>query len=147
MELQIPSSLEIEHQELHAELSRATKEPGKLGEAAQKVAGLLDPHFEKEEEFALPPLGLLSILAEGKVIPALKEVLAMTDKLKTELSQMLEEHKAIVVALANLVDQARIANKPEYERFAEKLTLHARNEEEVLYPASLLVGEFIQFRR
>lgn len=122
MEIQIPSSLEIEHQELHAELSRATKEPGKLGEAAQKVVGLLDPHFEKEEEYALPQLGLLLMLAEGKVIPALKEVLTMTDKLKTELPQMLEEHKAIVAALAKLVDQARKSNKPEYERFAEKLT-------------------------
>jgi hypothetical protein len=146
VEFSIPASLELEHQELHAELARGTREPGRLGEAAKNVAKLLDPHFEKEEEYALPPLGLLSKLADEKVVPALKEVLVMTDKLKTDLPEMLEEHKAIIVALSSLVNEAKKANKPEYAHFAEKLTLHARNEEEVLYPASLLVGEFIKLR-
>ena len=33
-----------------------------------------------------------------------------------------------------------------YEQFAEELTSHARSEEEVLYPAAILVGDVIRAR-
>ena len=147
MEFKIPTSLQLEHEELHAELAKAMAVPGKLGEAAQNVAAILGPHFRKEEEYALPPLGLLPLLAAGKIRPDMKEVLPMTDRLKADLPHMLEEHKAIVAALKYLIEEAIKAGMPEYERFAEKLTLHARNEEEVLYPAALLVGEYIRLRK
>lgn len=34
----------------------------KTGEAAKVVANLMHPHFISEEEYALPPLGLLARL-------------------------------------------------------------------------------------
>jgi len=89
MEFNIPASLHLEHEELHAELAKAKVVPGKLGEAAKNVAAILGPHFRKEEEYALPPLGLLSLLAGGKIRPDMKEVLPMTDILKAELPHML----------------------------------------------------------
>ncbi len=55
MKLKIPSSLKSEHKELHAELVRATKVKGTIGESAKSVAKVLHPHFVKEEEYALPP--------------------------------------------------------------------------------------------
>lgn len=55
MTFQIPRSLKAEHDELHAELARAAKEPGEIGAAAREVARILHPHFVSEEEFALPP--------------------------------------------------------------------------------------------
>ncbi len=146
MELNIPMSLKLEHEELHAELARATRAGGKTGESAKAVANILHPHFIKEEEYALPPLGLLSALAEGKVVPEMKAVITMTDRLKVEHSQMLEEHKTVVAALKNLIDAAKRENKMEYVRFAEKLALHAQNEEEVLYPAAILVGEYMKLK-
>ena len=45
----IPKSLKLEHGELHAQLSRATKEKGKIGIAAKNVANVLHAHFVKEE--------------------------------------------------------------------------------------------------
>jgi hypothetical protein len=56
----IPQSLEVEHKELHEQLKKAIDSGGKTGDAAKAVAELLHPHFEKEEEYAMPPLGLLS---------------------------------------------------------------------------------------
>lgn len=53
MDLKIPASLKVEHEELHAELSALTRTPGRTGEAARNVAALLHPHFVKEEEYAL----------------------------------------------------------------------------------------------
>ncbi|HAF14835.1 MAG TPA: hypothetical protein DCK93_03345 [Blastocatellia bacterium] len=141
-----PRPLKVEHAELHEELAKATKEGGRVGEAAKAVAELLHPHFVKEEEYALPPLGLLSMLAQGQVTPEMRDVLAMTDKLKAELPRMVEEHQAIVAALEKLVAAARQEGKPEYALFADKLMLHAQNEEEVLYPAAILVGEYLKLR-
>ncbi|MDZ7260613.1 MAG: hypothetical protein ONB05_00635 [candidate division KSB1 bacterium] len=76
----------------------------------------------------------------------MKDVLAMTDRLKAELPQMLEEHKAIVVALENLSQVAKKAKKTEFSDFAEKLILHAHTEEEVLYPATIVIGEYLKLK-
>lgn len=144
MEFKIPRPLKVEHKHLHAMLHKATMETGELGKAAKTVAKLMHPHFVKEEEYALPPLGLLPQLARGKVTPAMKEVLMLTDKLRAELGRMLEEHKAIVAALDNLVKAAKEENKPGYAAFAEQLKLHAKTEEEVTYPTCLLIGEYLK---
>ncbi len=146
MEFKIPESLVKEHEELHEELARAARAGGKAGEAAKEVARLLHPHFEKEEKYALPPLGLLPLLAQGKVTPDMAGVLHMTDVLKAELPRMLEEHQGIVRALGRLEEAAGEEGKTGPARFAEKLRLHAQNEEEILYPASLLVGEFVRLK-
>lgn len=144
MDFKIPEPLKLEHEELHQELVKATQAGGKIGEAAKAVAKILHPHFVKEEEYALPPLGLLSLLSDGKVTPEMGNVLKMTDQLKAELPEMLKEHKAIVAALKKLSDAAKRAKKPGYARFAERLMLHAQTEEEVLYPASVLIGEYLK---
>lgn|SRR5574337_436988 len=144
MDFKIPGSLKVEHEELHSELVKTMKMPGRVGEAARTVATFLHQHFVHEEEYAMPPLGLLAPLAEGKVTPEMRQVLTLTDKLKAELRQMLAEHQAIVGALQKLVVAAQAEGKPEVARFAEKLMLHARTEEEVLYPAAILIGEYVR---
>lgn len=143
MEFEIPKALQVEHEELHATLVKATKERGAVGEAAREVARLLHPHFVQEEQFALPPLALLEELAHGGVRPQMAEVLPMTRRLKAELPAMLAEHRQIVDALDRLRAAAKAANLPEYERFAEALARHAQTEEKVLYPAAILIGEHI----
>jgi hypothetical protein len=75
------------------------------------LAKVLHNHFVKEEEFALPPIRLLSALAAGEVHEDMKSVFAMTDRLKAELSEMLEEHKAVVAALNDLIAAAKAEKK------------------------------------
>jgi hypothetical protein len=60
---------------------------------------------------------------------------------------MLEEHHDIVVALETLAEAGHQENKPAAGKFAEKLKQHAKSEEEILYPAAILVGEVIRMRR
>jgi hypothetical protein len=144
MEVKIPQPLKVEHEELHAELTKATTVGGKIEAAAKAVATLLHPHFVKEEEYALPPLGLLSQIAAGNITAEMGEVLPMTDRLKAELQEMLAEHRAIVAALQHLAEVAAQEGKLEYAHFAEKLMLHAQTEEEVLYPAAILIGEYLK---
>jgi hemerythrin HHE cation binding domain-containing protein len=144
MTLKIPEALKVEHDELHAELSKAIRAGGKTGLAAKAVADLLHPHFLSEEEFALPPLGALSELAAGRLARDAGDALAMSERLRRELPRMLGEHEAIVAALRTLTRAAKAEKKPGIARFAEKLTLHAKSEEQVLYPAAILIGLYLK---
>ena len=146
MDIKIPTSLRVEHEELHAELVSLTRATGRVGEAARHVAALLHPHFVKEEEYALPPLGLLATVAQGTVTPAMRPVLAMTDRLKGELPEMLAEHQTVVAALEKLAEVGKAEQRADAERFAQKLRVHAETEEQVLYPAAILVGEYVKAR-
>ena len=144
--IQIPESMRAEHQEIHAALERATTAPGRVGAAARQLAAVRPPHFVREEQIALPPLGLLAPLARGERSPAMRRVLPMTDSLRAELPRMLEEHKAIRAATVRLGDVARAAGDTAAVQLAEKLALHARSEEEMFYPAAVLVGDLVRAR-
>jgi iron-sulfur cluster repair protein YtfE (RIC family) len=144
--IQIPEAMRLEHAEIHEGLVSATKRPEEVGEAARKLAAVLDPHFAREEQIALPPLGLLAPLSRGEFTPEMRDVLQMTDALRAELPRMLSEHKAIHAATVQLGEAAKAAGNAEVERLAETLKVHAQNEEEVFYPAALLVGDVVRAR-
>ena len=142
----IPHSLQTEHEEIHEALMAATKAPGRVGAAAKELAAVLDPHFERENQIALPPLGLLAPLAAGDTPAGMQDALAMTDALRKELPRMLEEHKRIRAATEKLRTAAREENASVQEQLAETLAAHAQTEEEILYPAAILVGDIIRGR-
>jgi hypothetical protein len=144
MKYPIPEPLQQEHEALHDELRNATQAAGAVGEAARALARLMHPHFVKEDEFALPPLGLLERASQGEVTAEMADVLALTDRLAAELPTMLAEHKTIVGALERLVEAARRAGRSDIVDFAHRLMLHAKSEEQVMYPAALLVGRFVR---
>ncbi len=147
MNIGTPRSLAAEHEELHAELRAIIAAGGAAGEAARGVECVLQPHLKREEEYALPPLGLLPALASGRVTPEMMDAAEMASRLRAELGQMLQEHKEIAVALTVLADRAKQEGRPEAIRFAEKLMQHALMEEEVFYPASILIGEYLKIER
>ena len=142
--MKVPETIRKEHEELHAELAAATREPGRVGEAARVVAKIMHPHFLREDEYAMPPLLLLRPLSQGRFDPAMAEVLPQVERLRSEMPLMLEEHKAIVGALNELAQVALAEGRPGLAVFAEKLKLHAAHEEEILYPAALLVGDLVK---
>ena len=145
-EIRIPESIQVEHGEIHSALVRATKAPGEVGKAARDLAAVLHPHFVREEQIALPPLGLLAPVSRGEVTPEMRAVLPLTDSLRAELPKMLEEHKAIHAATVHLAEVAKAAGDSAASRIAEQLLIHAQNEEEVMYPAAILVGDMVRAR-
>jgi hypothetical protein len=142
----IPQSLQAEHHEIHEALAEAARAPGRVGAAAKELAAVLDPHFARENQIALPPLGLLAPLAAGQTPAGLQEALAMTDALRKELPRMLEEHKRIRAATEKLRIAAREEKALAHEQLAGTLAAHAQTEEEILYPAAILVGDVIRER-
>ena len=117
----IPQSLQVEHRAIHEALEAAIKAPGRTGAAAREVAAVLGPHFKREDEIALPPLGLLAPLARGERPAGMSEALAMSDALRKELPRMLAEHKQIRAATEKLRDAAREEKATVHEQFAEEL--------------------------
>ena len=140
----IPESLKTEHEELHRELAAATKVSGAVGNAARAVAKLLHPHFVDEEAFALPPLGVLGAFVRGEQVVEPAPLIAMAARLKAELPRMLEEHRTITAALRKLEAAAVGVGDKVRQRLALKIIAHARIEEEVMYPAAILVGEYLK---
>lgn len=144
--LAIPAPMKAEHDGIHQRLVRATAAPGRTGDAARALAKVLHPHFVREEQIALPPLGLLAPLARGEFTPEMTAVLSMTDSLRAELPRMLEEHKGIHAATARLAEVARLESNAEVEDLAMTLAAHAEAEEQLFYPAAVLVGEIVRSR-
>jgi hypothetical protein len=68
----------------------------------------------------------------------------MTDALERELPQMLKEHEGIRTAAAKFRAAAEKAGRADYVRFSDGLAAHARQEEEILYPAAILVGRYVK---
>jgi hypothetical protein len=143
MDFRIPASIKEEHDELHGTLKRLIGLGGKTGEMAAKVEQVMRPHFLKEEEFALPPLGLLPELAKGEQYAEMAVVFPLTDTLKRNLPYMVAEHSEIVKALHDLEQGAMQEGKDEAIQFSRTLQRHAREEEEIQYPAAILVGEYL----
>lgn len=141
--LKTPGSIAAEHKVLHSVLQRATRETGEVGKAARELEAVLSPHFRREEEIATPPLGLLPALASGPVTSEMAAVLPMTEALERELPQMLDEHQSIRTALRKFRAAAQAAGRTEYVAFSDELAAHAREEEEIHYPAAILVGRYV----
>ncbi len=142
----VPEALQIEHEELREQLGRAAAAGGRTGEAARRVLNVLHPHILLEEEFAIPPLTLLPRLARGEVGPEMKPFLAQAETLRASLPRMLDEHKLIVDALGGLMRAAQEEGHAGYAAYARKMIVHAQLEEQVLYPASILVGMYLRSR-
>ncbi len=143
----VPQSLKAGHEALRATLKRAMKEPGRVGEAGRKLAAILDGHFLREEKFVLPLLGLLPALAKGQPGAPAGGVARLLDQLRAEVGQMIEEHRQISQAVHELAQAAEAEGKSEYVGFAEELILHAHVEEDVLYPAAVVAGEYLKKMR
>lgn len=142
----IPSSLTAEHHELHESLARLVAAGGSVGAAAEAVEKALKPHFEKEEAYAMPPLGALAALRQGKPVPNARAIMAMSARLKRDYPAMLNEHKAIKVKLSALEQAGKTEGNSDAVEFASMLKMHAMNEEQVLYPAAILVGDHLRLR-
>ncbi len=142
----LPEVLKTEHEALHEEIWKATKLGGETGRAAKAVVRVLLPHVVLEEEFGLPPLTLLPRLARGEVTADMAPMIETAERLRAELPRMLDDHTHIVAALQNLLRAATAEKQSGHAEFAQKLILHVQMEEEVLYPASVVVGEFLKWR-
>jgi hemerythrin superfamily protein len=146
METKVLQSIQVEHEEIHEQLAKAMKVGGKTGDAARAVMKVLQPHMAREEEFVAPALALLRPAAAGIFTDEMASFLSRITPLEAELPRMLEEHGRIVEAVRDLVRASTEENQPGFAKLAQVLVAHAQQEEEILYPAAILVVRSLQER-
>jgi hypothetical protein len=146
MQLITPIPLKSEHQALIAEINQAVRLTDATGEATRRIARLIESHFAREDEFVLPPLGLLPSLARGTIEQEMAAAIVMAARLHDEMSNLLAEKRVIVAAVEELMAVAETEGHPQLVGFAEKLLLHQETEEQVCYPAAILIGKYLQLR-
>ena len=149
IQLEVPRSVRAEHEMMHMTLLEGTKAPGRVGAAARAVAALLEPHYVREEQMVMSLLGLLTPLAAGKPIPdaVASEARKMSDTLRREMPSMLEDHKKVGTAVEGLRQAAIAEHAPVFQHLAENLASDSQQEEDLLYPAALLVGDLLRARQ
>jgi hypothetical protein len=142
--LDAPLALKLDHKSLREALNRALEDKAGVGDAARAIDALLSSHFKHEEELAFKPLGLLRGVARDASSADIASAIAMTVKIEKDLPQLLDEHRAILESSKRLGDVARRERKPQFLDLADRLWLHTRIAEEVLYPAAILLGEHLR---
>ena len=141
MPLSPPPSAERAHQELLHLLVKVQHVSGKTGSLAEDLAKRLQAHMEKEETLVLPLLGLLpDMLPSRPRSSSARRASELYLQLKQEYAGMLQGHREITKLLSRLKKVGAEEGHLTAVRFAEALEQHAREEEEILYPAALLAG-------
>jgi iron-sulfur cluster repair protein YtfE (RIC family) len=144
MKTTVPRTLAEEHVGIRRQLAHLVEEGGRTGEAARALARILLPHMDREDRLVFPALAILEGLARRTEEPDPAAVLRHHDDLKTALPGLLRDHGFIVGALEKLEATARAEHKEAVVDLSRRLIGHARLEEEILYPAAVLAGEYVR---
>lgn len=144
--LQTPGPLRDEHQTFRDELLNAIRTSGELGKIAEQIDKILNPHFKIEEEFAFPPLNLMTPLSRDEIDPNMKDALGIIERLKDEIPKLTNDHLIIIQKLKDFDDSLKAEKKIEFAQLSQKLIHHARAEEGILYPAAILIGKYLSLK-
>jgi hypothetical protein len=113
---------------------------------AIKLKDLMQHHFKEEEDFILPLLGLLPLLANGQMPEQNKELILLSENVKKQLNHMSAEHQLIKAYIEELKQASDKENQTEIIEFENEVIKHATSEEEVFFPASIVVGEYLKLK-
>jgi hypothetical protein len=141
-----PISLLQEHAELQTALDTAADLPGETGKAARRVLTLVTPLFKDEQRYVHPLLNLLPMLGKRQLEPWMSELLPLADRLPNEIDEL----SGVDIVIGNALDELNIAawreGHPEYAFLADRIRRHNRMEEEIFYPAALVVGDYLRLK-
>lgn len=143
-----PSSLEKEHKEIHEKLESLVSSTGNTAAVAKEVQSVLQPHFEEEEKLSITVLGAFQPYVNGTLTEVAKDqAIQLSQQFKQKYPTMLEEHKQIVSALSKLESTAISENRQDALSLISELRNHAMNEEQVTYPATIVIGELLELKK
>jgi hypothetical protein len=143
---EVPSSLKQVHESLLGKIHEVTLFQDSAGRAAVKLEELMRYHFKEEEEYVLPPLGLLPLLASGQLPEQSSHVILLTEKFRSQSAKIYAEHQMIKALMDEMMQADGNKSHPEIMEFENELLKHATAEEEVFFPASLLVGDYLKLK-
>lgn len=137
----VPSAIQNEHDYLLEQIDRLAQLGDSTGVVARKLNELMQHHFQEEEDYVLPALGLLPSLAAGQVPPDREDILELIEKFRTQSAHMSAEHQLIKAFMDELTQAAEKESHPEVAVLLREIQEHAQLEEEVLFPTVILIGD------
>ena len=143
---EVPSSIQKTHNYLLEQIHKMTLYEDSSGRVALKIEDLMKHHFKEEDDFILPSLGLLPSLANGLLPAQSKEVILLSENVKSMLNHMSAEHQLIEAFIEELKQASEKENLPEIIEFEKEVKQHASSEEEVYFPAAILIGEYLKLK-
>ena len=76
----------------------------------------------------------------------MKSALDAIEKFKKELPALTKDHHHIIRMLEDFDNAVRIERKIEFSKFSRNLIHHAQADEGILFPAAILIGEFLRLK-
>lgn len=140
----IPQSFKVAHEEILAELAAIGKRRSHTGLIARGAITAVQRHFQREEEYILPPLTLAPAIALGKITPDMKWAIAMTDRIKADRETIFVEHTVITDWMNELAAAAERAHEADVIIFARAALVDALNDTEVNEPMAIVIGEYLR---
>ena len=136
----LPTSLVNEHSELLLRAEAFTRNRDSL---AIELYQLIEFHFREEEEYVFPVLGVLPALSEGHIPPNADSIIGLARKYQSNAVKLLAEHQMITT----LLEKYRLlSGDSSVDAFKKQLEQHALTEEQIYFPAVVLVAEYLKLR-
>jgi hypothetical protein len=136
--------VQLQHELIVGRLESIAKRDSPAGAAAAKAVTFLKAHYAKEEEYVLPPLGLLPNILKTPHPADLSRALAMAERTKAALDELLADHEQITGMMNALIEAAKREGDEELVHLAARVAAQSLNDIEVNQPAVILIGEYIR---
>jgi iron-sulfur cluster repair protein YtfE (RIC family) len=138
----VPGSLLKQHEYL---LLKAKSFLVNNNSIAKELYEVIEYHFNEEEQYLFPVLGILPELAAGNIPEKTDSIIAYAEKFKTNSAKLLAEHQMIT----KLIGELRLIstqNDTSLINFEKELLEHARVEEEIYFPAAVVIGDYLKLK-
>src|SRR5262249_47194094 len=114
------------------------------GQIARQAIGAVKKHFQREEEYILPPLTLAPAIALGKVTPDMRWAVAMADRIKADRETIFVEHTVITQWMNELAAAAERAHEADVTALPGGAGAASLNDREVNEPMAIVIGEYVR---
>lgn len=146
VEPEVPAQILKDHDYFLERLRPITSYGDSTGIVARELYEVMEFHFKEEEDYVLPPLGILPLLAMGELPEESAKIIQLTEKFRENRDAMLAEHQMIKHFLSEMMAFAGKENHPDLSEYEKALEKHSELEEEILFPAVLLIGDYLKIK-
>lgn len=143
---EVPSSIKATHESLLEQIHKLTLYNDSSSIIALKIEELMIHHFKEEEDYVLPQLGVLRALANGQIPEKSEEIILLSETVKSHMNHLSAEHQLITAFIKELREASAKENLPEINAFEKEIFKHSTSEEEVFFPTSILIGEYLKLK-
>ena len=137
--------LDHEHEMLLEELNEVSRIRGEVGQIYSEVLSLFRSHLAEENETIVPLLKYYKNRLEEHGNKDVENLKLASERFENQFDKMVQEHREISKKLNQILEELNSNPNEAALHLADELTHHVELEEEILYPAALAAGAFIEF--